>query len=296
LKNQTRLNELDIHVEKNRFSYLKAKKLGYKYVGMGMFVNENGQSAFSTRNGTRLQILKEKYDVKKGKEDELGALLSRRFVGKQSRGHDFEDLMVNYFEDKFKQTNIGNKQSPFSDLKIDNVYYSVKYSGAKDWNTMLGNLFKGDYPWLISSTLLKTPASKELRKIESIKELEKFVRGNRNDNSYSVLWGKTTENDDEVILDLQISKPIKTVTILTRVLKALRADWSRYKKPIRGGLKDIFQTTITKSIKLRNEDKVIEKHKDTIEKDLIDKAFADAETMQKQYRKVGVELAKDLQN
>ena len=71
--------------------------------------------------------------LKQGCETELGIKLHQHFLGKISGvvGRDFEDLICDYFDGNYTQTNIQDRvESAFCDVRKDDTYISVKYSQA----------------------------------------------------------------------------------------------------------------------------------------------------------------------
>ena len=122
--------------------------------------------------------------LKQGCKSELGIKLHQHFLGKISGvvGRDFEDLICDYFDGNYTQTNIQDRvESAFCDVRKDDTYISVKYSQAvkdKTLSTVTGDNFRTTtIAKMISQSVLMSEGkyTYELGQLNSREELEEFI-------------------------------------------------------------------------------------------------------------------------
>tara|TARA_Y100000034_G_C6792715_1_gene355042 strand:+ start:53 stop:835 length:783 start_codon:yes stop_codon:yes gene_type:complete len=241
--------------------------------------------------------------LKSGSELELSILLQKKFIEQISSvvGRDFEDVIVKYFTGGFKQTNVGNVESAFSDVRQGNTYYSVKYSKAVANSTLAkvtGDNFRlttiGN---LISRAVLASEGkyTNELKQIKNKKELEDFMKDKKiSSNSFGIIAGYAFKKGDAIILKVQYSN-ILTGKELYKKLLTFYDSFKNINKQMRSHtVTKIFGHPGTEEFVLPAGDSIIANMKDKVEELILDKIYTTPEDLLLNIKKLPSILGKYL--
>ena len=169
--------------------------------------------------------------LKQGCKSELGIKLHQHFLGKISGvvGRDFEDLICDYFDGNYTQTNIQDRvESAFCDVRKDDTYISVKYSQAvkdKTLSTVTGDNFRTTtIAKMISQSVLMSEGkyTYELGQLNSREELEEFMKDKTiTSNKFGIIAGYCYDSDttDEIVLKVMTSNILSGQQLYNKLLQ-----------------------------------------------------------------------------
>jgi len=179
------------------------------------------------------------FKLKQHKIKELSSLLQNKFIDKNSTvvGRDFEDLVIEYFEGGYRQTNIeGKVQSAFSDVTDDDdTYFSVKWSEAV-WDSPLSKVCGDNFRYttpakLISQCVLMSEGkyTNELKHM-SYEDLIKFMQDKEiTNNKFGILTGYASfteqgpnEIPKELVFKIKYSNILTGLELYSKLLDVVR--------------------------------------------------------------------------
>lgn len=220
--------------------------------------------------------------LKSGSELELSVLLQKKFIDKISSvvGRDFEDVIVKYFTGGFKQTNVGNVESAFSDVRQGNTYYSVKYSKAVA-NSTLAKVTTDNFRMTTIGDLISRAAlasegkhTYALKQIKNKKELEDFMKDKKiSSNSFGIIAGYAFKKGDDIILKVQYSNILTGKELYKKLLTFYSSVNDINKKMRSHTITKIFGHAGTQEFILPAGESIIADMKDKVEELIIDKIY-----------------------